>query len=61
MTETIFVDTNVFFYAVDLANPRKQQGGQPAPYLLTEDLQSGQDFDSLLVVNPFTTDPESLF
>jgi len=31
-----------------------------ATFLLTEDLQSGQDFDSLLVVNPFTTDPKSL-
>jgi hypothetical protein len=25
MTETIFVNTNVFIYAVDLADPRKQQ------------------------------------
>jgi PIN domain len=31
-----------------------------ATFLLTEDLQSGQDFGSLLVVNPFTTDPKSL-
>jgi predicted nucleic acid-binding protein len=29
-------------------------------FLLTEDLRSGQDFDGLLVVNPFTTDPKSL-
>ena len=29
-------------------------------YLLTEDLQSGQDFDGLLVVNPFHNDPASL-
>jgi predicted nucleic acid-binding protein len=29
-------------------------------YLLTEDLQSSQDFDGLLVVNPFATDPKSL-
>lgn len=29
-------------------------------YLLTEDLQTGQKFDGLLVVNPFTTDPSSL-
>jgi predicted nucleic acid-binding protein len=29
-------------------------------FLLTESLQSGQDFDSLLVVNLFTTDPKSL-
>lgn len=26
-------------------------------YLLTEDLQAGQDFDSVKVVNPFLTDP----
>jgi predicted nucleic acid-binding protein len=29
-------------------------------YLLTEDLQSSQDFDGLLVINPFLTDPKSL-
>lgn len=30
-------------------------------FLLTEDLQSGQDLDGLLVVNPFLCDPASLF
>lgn len=30
-------------------------------YLLTEDLQPGQDFDGLTVVNPFLQDPSSLF
>jgi predicted nucleic acid-binding protein len=29
-------------------------------FLLTEDLQSGQDFDGLLVVNPFLSDPASI-
>lgn len=29
-------------------------------YLLTEDLQADQDFDGLLVVNPFLRDPSSL-
>jgi predicted nucleic acid-binding protein len=29
-------------------------------FLLTEDLQSGQDLDGLLVVNPFLRDPASL-
>jgi predicted nucleic acid-binding protein len=29
-------------------------------FLLTEDLQSGQDFDGLIVVNPFRNNPESL-
>jgi len=29
-------------------------------YLLTEDLQAGQDLDGLVVVNPFLDDPESL-
>jgi predicted nucleic acid-binding protein len=29
-------------------------------FLLTEDLQHGQDFDGLLVVNPFLRDPASL-
>jgi len=29
-------------------------------HLLTEDLQSGQNLDGLLVINPFTTDPSSL-
>ncbi|HXE71313.1 MAG TPA: PIN domain-containing protein [Candidatus Nitrosotenuis sp.] len=29
-------------------------------YLLTEDLQEGQEFDGLRVVNPFTTAPPSL-
>src|SRR6266704_2926587 len=29
-------------------------------FLLTEDLQPGQDFDGLLVVNPFLRDPASL-
>jgi predicted nucleic acid-binding protein len=143
MTGPIFVDTNVFIYAVDLADPQKQQAAQswlsglwktrrgrlslqvihefyakvcrknpsvrdqaraearalfawrPVPMdtvlvedawklqdryqlsfwdalivaaaksitcsaLLTEDLQSGQDFDGVLVVNPFTTDTKSI-
>jgi predicted nucleic acid-binding protein len=29
-------------------------------YLLTEDLQTGQDLDGVLVINPFRTDPSSL-
>ena len=29
-------------------------------YLLTEDLQAGQDVDGILVINPFLTDPTSL-
>ncbi len=29
-------------------------------YLLTEDLQAGQDLDGILVVNPFRDDPASL-
>lgn len=29
-------------------------------FLLTEDLQSGQDFDGLLVINPFLRDPASI-
>ena len=29
-------------------------------YLLTEDLQAGQDLDGLLVVNPFRNDPTSV-
>jgi predicted nucleic acid-binding protein len=29
-------------------------------YLLTEDLQAGQDLDGVLVINPFLTDPASL-
>jgi predicted nucleic acid-binding protein len=29
-------------------------------FLLTEDLQTDQDFDGLIVVNPFRNDPESL-
>ena len=29
-------------------------------YLLTEDLQTGQKFDGVLVINPFITDPSSL-
>ena len=29
-------------------------------YLLTEDLQAGQDLDGLIVVNPFRDSPESL-
>jgi len=29
-------------------------------YLLTEDLQAGQDLDGLIVVNPFRNDPASL-
>ena len=29
-------------------------------FLLTEDLQAGQDMDGLLVVNPFRNDPASL-
>jgi predicted nucleic acid-binding protein len=144
MTAPVFVDTNVFIYAVDLADPKKQQAAQswladlwtngngrisfqvlqefyskvsqkspaareearsevrdllawnPVPvsaetldrswkiqdryqlsfwdalivaaaksafcrFLLTEDLQSGQDLDGLLVVNPFLRDPASLF
>jgi predicted nucleic acid-binding protein len=28
--------------------------------MLTEDLQAGQDFDGILVVNPFRDDPASL-
>ena len=29
-------------------------------YLLTEDLQAGQDLDGLLIVNPFLNDPTSV-
>lgn len=29
-------------------------------YLLTEDLEAGQDFDGVVVVNPFRTSPASL-
>jgi predicted nucleic acid-binding protein len=29
-------------------------------FLLTEDLQTDQDFDGVLVVNPFVSDPSSL-
>jgi predicted nucleic acid-binding protein len=29
-------------------------------FLLTEDLQAGQDFEGVLVVNPFVSDPSSL-
>jgi predicted nucleic acid-binding protein len=29
-------------------------------YLLTEDLQTGQDLDGVTVVHPFLSDPESL-
>ncbi len=29
-------------------------------FLLTEDLQSGQDFDGLLAINPFLRDPASV-
>lgn len=29
-------------------------------YLLTEDLQDGQDFDGLVVLNPFSKDPGSI-
>jgi predicted nucleic acid-binding protein len=29
-------------------------------YLLTEDLQAGQDLDGVQVVNPFTTLPASI-
>jgi len=143
MTGPIFVDTNVFIYAIDLADPRKQQVAQSwlsglwrtrrgrlslqvihefyvkvcqkslsareqaraearelfawrpvtmdrilvmnawklqdryqlsfwdalivaaaeslaCGFLLTEDLQPGQDFGGLIVVNPFSTDPRSI-
>lgn len=143
MTATIFVDTNVLIYALDPADPKKQQAAQawrtnlwdrqkgrvsfqvlqefyakvtqkwPAAgaearaevrdllawrpvlvdadllergwkiqdryqlsfwdalivaaaksiacgYLLTEDLQAGQDLDGVVVVNPFRCDPASL-
>jgi predicted nucleic acid-binding protein len=29
-------------------------------YLLTEDLQSGQDLDGIIVLDPFTNDPDSI-
>jgi len=29
-------------------------------YLLTEDLQPGQDFDGVTILNPFVTDPSSI-
>jgi predicted nucleic acid-binding protein len=29
-------------------------------YLLTEDLQDGQELDNILVINPFTSDPEAI-
>ena len=143
MTAPVFVDTNVLIYAVDLADPKKQQAAQswladlwtkgngrisfqvlqefyskvgqkspaaseearsevrdllawnPVPvsaetldrswkiqdryqlsfwdalivaaakvsacrYLLTEDLQDGQNLDGILVVSPFTREPASL-
>jgi predicted nucleic acid-binding protein len=30
-------------------------------YLLTEDLQTSQDLDGILVISPFLADPASLF
>jgi predicted nucleic acid-binding protein len=143
MTAPVFVDTNVFLYAVDRADPRKQQAARvwraelwksrlgrtsfqvlqeffvnatqkslssrddaraevrdllawnplaldaftlerswkiqdrykvsfwdalivaaaqqaSCAYLLTEDLQAKQDFDGVLVVNPFRADPSTL-
>lgn len=33
---------------------------QGCAYLITEDLQAGQRFDGLLVVNPFTTEPAAI-
>jgi predicted nucleic acid-binding protein len=30
-------------------------------YLLTEDMQAGQDLDGVLVVNPFRSDPDEIF
>ncbi len=30
-------------------------------YLLTEDLQAGQDLDGLLVINPFSDQAETVF
>jgi predicted nucleic acid-binding protein len=30
-------------------------------YVLTEDMQAGQDLDGVLVVNPFRSDPDEIF
>lgn len=44
-----------FWHAMIVAAARSAS----CPYLLTEDLQAGQDLDGTLVVNPFLHGPES--
>ena len=50
MTGPFFVDSNVLIYRYDSAVPEKQ-------VLLTEDLQHGQSFEGVVVVNPFLEVP----
>ena len=61
--EPSFVDTNVFVYVFDDDSPRKQETARiestldaDATVLLTEDLQHGQMFGRLRVLNPFRDD-----
>lgn len=62
MNAPVFVDTNVLLYALDAGVPEKQRAAHAADcrYLLTEDLQHGQDIRGMRVVNPFKVRPDEL-
>ena len=51
MTGLVFVDTNVFVYRHDGSIPSSSN----CKVLLTEDLQHGQAFDDVRVVDPFAS------
>ena len=53
MNADVFVDTNVLLYTIDEdpASARKRMGCHT---VFSEDLNDGQSYDGVTVVNPFT-------
>ncbi len=73
MTATVFVDTNVLVYRRDATDPRKQEAATAwldivsaaqtaaCSFLLSEDLQTGQEFNGVKVISPFSTEVAEVF
>ena len=57
MRGSVFLDTNVLIYAVTPADPQKQIAAAALAAkcvtLYTEDLQHGQQMESVRILNPF--------
>lgn len=68
MTARVFIDTNALVLSTRQPGTRQADACQgmasarlaDCSYLLTEDLQHGQNLDGLRVINPFQASPEDL-